>query len=247
MNAPLQTHPTTQLSMAKNIADRTAAFKLTHRAYVDAGLGVPSQSGMRVTPYQLLPESRIFVGKVEQEVVVTVSLIPDSDKGLPMESIYPQEIEQLRNKGLWVAEVGCLADRRMEPRRFIDTFCSLTKLMAQYSRTRGIDGFVIAIHPRHAKYYKSFLCFEEIGGVVSYPLVSNRPAVALFLGFEAARMNSPLQFGEFFDRQYDEEAKEWVHSGAMSENEVEYFRQFVDLPMPSLANGYSLPDIALAR
>ncbi len=232
--------------MAKNLADRTAAFRLTHKAYVNAGLGAPSASGMRVTPYQILPESRIFVGKVVEEVVVTVSLIPDSDKGLPMESIYPREIEALRNKGLWVAEVGCLADRRMEPRRFIDTFCSLTKLMAQYARTRGMDGFVIAIHPRHAKYYKTFLCFEEIGGVVSYPLVSNRPAVALFLGFEAARMNSPLQFGEFFDRQYDEEAKGWVYSGAMPENEVEYFRQFIDAPVPSLASSFSAPEIVFA-
>jgi hypothetical protein len=33
----------------------------------------------------------------------------------------------------------------------------------------------------------------------------------------------------------------------MPENEVEYFRQFIELPMPSLANGYSLPGIALAR
>lgn len=239
MNAPLQSFPCTQLSMAKTIGDRTAAFRLTHKAYVDAGLGAPSASGMRVTPYQVLPESRIFVGKVEEEVVVTVSLIPDSDKGLPMESIYPNEIEQLRNKGYWIAEVGCLADRRMEPRRFIDTFCSLTKLMAQYARTRGMDGFVIAIHPRHAKYYKTFLCFEEIGGVVNYPLVSNRPAVALFLGFEAARMNSPLQFGEFFDSQYDEEAKEWVHSGAMSKNEVEYFSQFIEVPMPSLGRSFA--------
>ncbi len=60
-------------------------------------------------------------------------------------------------------------------------------------------------------------------------------------------MNSPLQFGEFFDRQYDEEAKEWVHSGAMPAEEVEYFRQFVEVPMPSLATNYSLPGIAVAR
>ena len=164
-----------------------------------------------------------------------------------MESIYPGEIEQLRNQGHWVAEVGCLADRRMEPRRFIDTFCSLTKLMAQYARTRGIDGFVIAIHPRHAKYYKSFLCFEEIGGVVNYPLVSNRPAVALFLGFEEARLNSPLQFGEFFDHQYAEEAKEWVHSGEMPTTEVEHFRQFVEIPVPSLGSNSFLAGNAVAR
>ncbi len=246
MNTPLSAHPITQLSMAKNQADRAAAFRLTHSAYVNAGLGSPSASEMRVTPFQILPESRIFVGKVQEEVVVTVSLIPDGEHGLPMESIYPNEIEQLRSKGYWVAEVGCLADRRMEPRRFIDTFCSLTKLMAQYARTRGMNGFVIAIHPRHAKYYKTFLGFEEIGGIVNYPLVSNRPAVALFLDFEAARKHSPLQFGEFFDRQYDEEAKEWVHSGTMPEEEVEYFRQFIDVPMPLQTSGFSSPWVAFA-
>ena len=104
--------------------------------------------------------------------------------------------------------------------------------MAQYARTRGMDGFVIAIHPRHAKYYKSFLCFEEIGGVVNYPLVRNR-------------LSSPLQFGEFFDHQYDEDAKEWAHSGAMSQSEVAHFQQFVEVPMPSLASGITLSGMAV--
>ncbi len=217
--------------MATTFKEREEAFRLTHDAYVEAELGSPVPSGLRVTPYQLLPESRIFLSRVEGQLFATVTLIPDSERGLPMESIYPRELELLRDQGYWVAEVGCLADRRKDPRRFIGNFCELTRLMAQYAHGRGMDGFVVACHPRHAKFYKSFMCFEEIGGVVDYPLVKNRPAVALFLNFAAARDRVPETYNSFFDHRYSTEEL-LSERGRMPSEQVNYFGQFTASDQP---------------
>ncbi len=213
-------------AMATNFQDRTEAFRMTHDAYVEAGLGSASKSGLRVTRFQLLPESRIFLSRVLEQPIATVSMIPDSEHGLPMESIYPYELAALRDRGYWVAEVGCLADRRKDPRRFVENFCELTRLMAQYAQLRGIDGFVVACHPRHAKFYKSFMCFEEIGGVVDYPMVKNRPAVALFLNFASARDLSPHKYDRFFNEQTKVDDSQF-NCGHMPEEQVDYFSRFL--------------------
>ncbi len=98
-----------------------------------------------------------------------------------MESMYPRELEALRLEGKRIAEVGCFADRRREGIRFTSVFFSLTKLLVQTARTRGYDSLVVAVHPRHAKFYRRALGFEDIGELTYCPYVSYRPAVALLL------------------------------------------------------------------
>src|SRR5690349_3288310 len=91
--------------LARGTEERMGAFQLIHAAYVRAGLGEPNLVGMRVTPYQILPTSQIFVGMLRDEVVSTVSLIGDGELGLPMQSMFPDEVSQLREEGERVAEV----------------------------------------------------------------------------------------------------------------------------------------------
>jgi hypothetical protein len=207
------------IQMARCFSDRLEAFKLLQISYEKAGLS--DSNAIRATKHQLLPQSRVFVTKSGNEVVATLSLIPDGPEGLPMEPTYSDEINRLRDRGLFVAEVGCFADRRQDPLRFIENFCHLTQFMAQYAFLAKIDGFVIAVHPRHARFYKNFVCFEEVGGLVNYPSVKNRPAVALFLEFERARVTAPEKYAKYFG---DRIAPENFTDGAIPEIEVEYFQ-----------------------
>jgi hypothetical protein len=192
--------------LARESEERLGAFRLIHDAYVRAGLGQPTPTGMRVTPYQILPTSQIFVGKLGDQVVSTVSLIGDGELGLPMETIFGPEVQTLRQRGERLAEVSCLADRRQDGRRFLSTFRQLTRLMAQFARYEGIQSLLITVHPRHVRFYEELLGFLPISDrVASCPYVRGNPAVALQLQFERVDRERPACYDEYFAQWLDRE------------------------------------------
>jgi len=192
--------------LARSTEERLGTFRLVHAAYVRAGLGEPNRLGVRVTPYQIQPTSQIFVGTIRNEVVSTVTLVGDGELGLPMESMFADEVRDLRASGERVAEVSCLADRRKDVRRFLTTFRDLTRLMAQFARYEGVGSFLITVNPRHVRFYTQYLGFQPISRrIADCPYVQNRPAVALRLEFARIDRERPAcydaYFGEWIDRQ----------------------------------------------
>jgi len=187
--------------------DYCGAFRLVYQAYLQAGLSRPNPFGMRITPFQLLPTTEVLVAVHRGEVIATLSLVRDGQLGLPMESTYPDEVASLRARGLYLAEVSCLADRRHvrqsdgQPGPACPapaTAMRLMSLMAQCAQARGVNQLLIAVHPRHARFYRRFTAFEPIGGVRTYQAVCNRPAVALALDIDRAPIEHPELYRRFF-------------------------------------------------
>lgn len=189
---------TPEISLARSRAELHGAFTLLYQAYLKAGLEAEKPSGIRITPYHMLPTTEVLVTKLNDEVVSTVSLVGDGFLGIPMQSMYPQQINDLRTRGLRVAEVGGLADRRDSPIRFIDNFKKMTRLLAQVAVARGIDALVVATHPRHARFYTRALGFEKFGDESTCPYAQGNPAVALFMHFDEQR-GSALHDSYFAD------------------------------------------------
>jgi hypothetical protein len=184
--------------LAEHRHEREAAFRLVYNAYTRSGLVDENPHGMRVTPYQLLDTTDVFVATLDSETISTVSLVCDGELGLPMEGIYGDEVDRLRRDGFHVAEVSALADRRRQLSRTLPVFVPLMRLMVQTARHRGVDQLLVAVHPRHARFYQRFLSFDPVGGEKSYPLVRNNPAVALMLDFAKLDRERPVNYDTFF-------------------------------------------------
>jgi hypothetical protein len=184
--------------VAENRQEREAAFRLIHQSYTKAGLIQPNPYGMRVTPYHLLDSTAVFVALYQGECICTLSLVGDGELEVPMASIYGQEIQSLRDQGLHFGEVSCLADRRSELARIMPVFVKLAGVMAQYARARGMDNLVIAVHPRHLRFYKRFMAFREMGDIRSYPTVCNNPAIACTLNFDTVQTYTPQCYNPYF-------------------------------------------------
>ncbi|TWU55700.1 N-acyl amino acid synthase FeeM domain-containing protein [Rubripirellula reticaptiva] len=165
-------------------SDLEAAFGLVYESYIRAGLTDANETGIRLTPFHLLPTTEVFSARYEGNTVSTVSLIGDGYLGLPMEGIYSKEIKQLRDRGCRMAEIGCLADRRNSPVRFIELFATMGRMLARVAKVRGYDGLVAAVHPRHARLYQRILPFEQIGEVIECPYANGNPAVMVQLVFD---------------------------------------------------------------
>ncbi len=99
----------TTFKIADTVEELESAYRLVHDVYVKEGYMDPHPSKMRITKYNLLSKSTTFVGKHDGRVVLTMSLIPDSEHGLPMDSLFKSELDQMRNRGRYIAEVGNLA------------------------------------------------------------------------------------------------------------------------------------------
>ena len=217
--------------IARTCEDFESALRLLYESYVRAGLAVRNPSGIRLTPYHLLNTTEVFVAKIRGEVVMTISLIADGELGLPMEAMYANEIEELRTLGKRVAEVGCFADRRLDVTGFSPAFNTLTKLLVQTARHRGQDTLVVAVHPRHAKFYRRLLGFQDIGGLAYCEYVSNRPAVALLL--DLTQQHGTKQYNAFAQDPFPVSA---LQTKAFDQDTMRYFHSLLDVTLIQFNN-----------
>ena len=210
--------------LARSQSEREAAFRLVHDSYVRSGLIAPKAHGLRVTPYHLLPSTGVFLAQHGSQAICTISLIADSELGIPMETIYGEEVAALREAGIRFAEVSSLADRRSDLERFFPVFLRLIQMLCPYSRTHGIDQLLIAVHPKHARFYERYFKFQVFGGLKSYPQVQNRPAVALCLDYRLLAVKHPTTYHLLFGSDVDPQE---LTPCPMSHEEREYFGEFL--------------------
>jgi hypothetical protein len=195
----------TCFKIAQSREEWRGAFRLVYQRYLAAGLSQPNGYRMRVTPYQLLPTTEIFVAMAGGEVAATVSLVRDGKLGLPMEAIYGEQVRYLRRRGLRLGEVSCLADRRLGDKNFLPLVLRLMSLAAQCAERRGVDQLLIAVHPRHGKFFRRFAAFRPIGGLKTYEAVCGRPAVALALDLNRVVLDHFDLYKQFFGVYFSSE------------------------------------------
>jgi hypothetical protein len=208
--------------------ERVRAFRLVYDAYVKAGLMDANSYQMRVTRYHLLPTTDVFIAMHEGNVICTVSVVSDDFEGIPMDSIYANEVNERRLQGLYLAEVSCLASCHdyFPANRMFDIFVQLLGLICQYGRLNAIDRLVLAIHPRHFRVYRRLLGVSQFGDEKEYLSVRSHPAIACEHDF--AKMD--VERFPLYDRLYGHRFQRWeLLRQPMLETDREYFRPAAEL------------------
>jgi UDP:flavonoid glycosyltransferase YjiC (YdhE family) len=166
--------------LASGRDERDQAFRVLHDAYVKRGLCDPSPSGRRTSVYSFLPTTAIAVAMRDRLVLSTMSLIEDSKFGLPLEELYPAEVDDLRARGRRVSEIGALAVRSGERGHGLTLW--MNSLLLRWGLFyRRLDDLLIAVHPRSAPQYQRLYLFEPLGEERPYGKLRNAPAVLLRL------------------------------------------------------------------
>ena len=166
--------------VAENFSERCGAFHLVHHCYSERGLSTPNGWGLRINARQLLPDSAVFIASENGRVVSTLSIVQSRGMGLLLEREFGPEVDSLRNDGATLAEVTSLASLTMASgrKKGFDVLLNLFRLVYAFSEFNGIDRLLIAVHPRHARFYESALGFQAIGPQRAYRGVLGQPAVA---------------------------------------------------------------------
>jgi hypothetical protein len=211
------------VKIASERAEWEQAFHLAAITYRARGYEVASSRPLRFLSYHALPDTVTFVAKHESHVVATFSIVPDNTLlGMPMESIYGDEVATLRRRGCRMAETICLADTGLSVREFLQVFIALIKLAIQYHHSRGGDTYVITVNPRHKSFYAKVLGFQPLGPCRSYANVQDAPAEALWGNPEVVAAHAPRMYEEIFGKPLPDES---LRAPRVPRDLVRYFDQ----------------------
>jgi len=159
-----------------------SALQVVYTCYRQFGLVDASPIGARVTFHHVLPDTRILIAKKDGEIHSTLTKVVDSAFGLPMEHEFEDSLRPLREKGARLAEITSLAT--LAEYRQLNLFMYLYKLLLLIGRSKGLTDFVLVINPKHVRFYRDILLFEQIGPERSYGAVSGAPGVPFRMNIE---------------------------------------------------------------
>lgn len=171
------------IKFAETQDEHEQAFALVYQAYVQSGyIPNPSPDGKVSSIYSFLPETFIFIAKSYQSVISTLTQIFDSKLfGLPLDSMYREELKELREKGRTIAEIGALATKK--DFRWQNLFMVLCQIMYWYARYKKVSDLCITVNPKHFRFYKTIFLFEEFGPKKQHPKFAT-PVVLLRLNMD---------------------------------------------------------------
>jgi hypothetical protein len=188
-----------RVQIASTRDDWDQAFRLVADNYRARGYEAGRAAAYRFTAHHALPDTVVLVAKEQGQVVATLSMFMDNTLlGLPMESVYGEELKALRRAGRRLAEVGSLADGGLTTREFLAVFLALIKLTWQHFLRQGGDTAIIAVNPRHRYFYTKAMGFTPMGGQRAYPTVQNHPAEAYLLDVPMLRERAPEMYQQIF-------------------------------------------------
>ncbi len=177
-----------KIRLAKFSGYRRMAGTLVERRYLSRGYQTSDAAPD--------PNLFTFLAYDEGNVVGTVGIRLDTEKGLSADALYKDEIDKLRNSGYRVCEFTRLAvDVKVANKPVLASLFHTAYLFA--FSLRGYTHAVIEVNPRHVAFYRRSLRFEAIGEERMNQRVQ-APAVLLCVSFEeisAGLARAPRQAG----------------------------------------------------
>lgn len=158
-----------QFRVATDPHEREAADRLVFETYVEEGFWGDAPTKFQAEMESISSHRTVFVAVKENVVIGTLSLVCDSQQGLPADHFQPEMMAELRDSSEVIGQAGLLAmDRSCNRRASLVLF--LFKYLYQYSfYYAGVDRFVALSSPKHARFYQSVMCFEKVGQSKHYP------------------------------------------------------------------------------
>lgn len=187
---PALANPGVLIRLASDDHEVRRADQLVFRNYVAEGYWDDDADVLARNKWLHSAQRDVFVAAYGDEIIGTVSIIRDSEAGLPSDSFQPQWTRYFRASGEQLAEVSALAVEKNHAVSKNLVFY-LMKCYMQYSfYYTAVTRLVKACQPKHADFYADVLHFEKFGGIV-YNSYARRPSRLLSMNlFEAHQLLS---------------------------------------------------------
>ncbi len=173
-------------SCAHSLEEVEMAWQLVYERYVQKKLINENPLCLHTVPMAVGEHACVIrgpggLGSDRHETRSTMTMIGDNPKGLPLDSVYRKQLDELRDAGRRPVEVGLLADRRRLASRSAVALFSMMRWAAYYVVHMGYTDIVIGVHPRHACFYMRCFGYQKLAPPARYPLVRDNPVIPLCL------------------------------------------------------------------
>ncbi len=191
----IESHPGLSFDVAADARQVTDAWGLVYRAYLSAGLIHANHAKLHTVAQAIQPNTAVILGRIGEMPVSTISAYIDGPKGLPLDAVYHDELEALRQSGRRLTEFGLFADRRQHLFRSIDALLELIRYATYFALSCDATDGVIGVHPHHANFYTRLIGFEPAGEVKEYETVKNNPVALLRIDWAKVKSMEKLPRG----------------------------------------------------
>ncbi|MFT6633376.1 MAG: hypothetical protein ACJAS4_003346 [Bacteriovoracaceae bacterium] len=181
VDLPEGVHAEIEYKMAETQEEREEALSLVQASYVDSKVIADDEASYRISKFNLLPTTIIFIAKYKGEVIATVSQVLDTSLGLPVDSF--TEIGELRKDGKRISEISCLAISKKWRSRSSGIYFPLTTYAVLYCKDLlGVDYAVMVTRASIRHFYTALYgAFPIENKVKKYNKVSHKSSFAQIL------------------------------------------------------------------
>jgi hypothetical protein len=178
--------------VASSLSEVLSAWCLVYKQYMAASLIGPNKISIFTFPEYISNNTAVILGEKMGHTVCTVSGVLDSDKGLPLDSQYGAELQELRLAGKKLIEIGLLADARGTTN--ITHIIDLLAGIARFGVFSDHHDYVIGINPKRSNFFRTVFGFNVISEAKSYNKLQTAPVVLMHangLQLETASLKTP--------------------------------------------------------
>jgi len=169
-----------------NDAARLIEEVYTRKGYISSVAG----GQPRISEYIGKDGTKTILARHGSQLLGTISVVSGENSGLPMDSIYHDELSEFRSQDVRIAEVCQFAIDKERIKQMsavtqdkvyeLDVSSGLLGLAVQYSIHKLFDYLCFAVNPKHRAFYESLGCIQ-IGDEKQYASVNKAPALAYVL------------------------------------------------------------------
>lgn len=174
-----------KIERAFTLDDLREAYRLVHEVYLGTGYLNPEPAGMRLRIFETTSETATFVAKKDDAVVGVLSVVGDSaDLGLPSDSAFRTELDELRASGARLCEVTNQAVSDGYRKSAVAT--ELMRCAIAHSVKAGYHVGIVSVSPSHHGFY-DLMGFRRLGSERTYSDKIHDPVVALSMDIDQWR------------------------------------------------------------
>ncbi|MFS4460585.1 N-acyl amino acid synthase FeeM domain-containing protein [Bdellovibrio sp. HCB2-146] len=186
LNVPSK-NSTLTFEVVSTLEDLRAALALLQNNFEKEGYADKTASGVRLTPYHLLPETVVIVAKEFGRVIATISVIPRTSFGVPLDSSF--ELGGFITGKEKIVEVSALAVDSASAGQRGEVLYNLMKFMYHCNvDVLGAEVEVIGVNPKMVPLYEAILLFNRIPGTSKseYDFVRGAPVIPMTFDLRTA-------------------------------------------------------------
>lgn len=174
-DVPAQHHG---VSVARQLHQIEKAWELVYHTYADQGLIHANDHQVHTVHEAIHPSTAVVVQEDNDRVISTLTIMQDRRHGLPLDCVYPAEMNRLRSTGRRLVEIGLLAETASKQGSSARGIIEMMRHVFWFAWHH--KAFILAgVHPKHAGFYCRFFGFEPIGEPSTHPTVNHWPVVPL--------------------------------------------------------------------